>query len=168
MRIKKFIGLEGLNGSGKTTVLKELCNWLLSHEDGRSLRLFSKRGSAIDVATFPPAIDDFIAFIRVWGKVVVVATGGDDWWVPEKAAEILEIVSIEVDVYLGAIRKAVNEKRKHPSVKDGYERVFATAQRVFLAKERIESSSFDDQSTKRADTKWVMQLTGLLRQVVDE
>ena len=136
MNIRRFIGIEGLNGSGKTTALQMLSEMLVKQKGGIIRFLFSKRGSALKTATFPPTMEDYIIVIEVVGKIVVIATGGDDWWVPEIAVKAIASISIEVDVFIAAIRKAVRTKRKYPSVRDGYCRLLGSCPKQFLTKDR--------------------------------
>ncbi len=136
MNIRRFIGIEGLNGSGKTTALKMLSETLVKQKGGIVRFLFSKRGPVLKTETFPPTIDDYIVVIEVMGKIVVIATGGDDWWVPEIAIKAIASISIEVDVFIAAVRKAVRTKRKYPSVRDGYCHLLGSCQKQFLTRDR--------------------------------
>ena len=126
--------------------------------------LFSMRGSALNVASFPPSIVDYIAVIEISGKIVVVATGGDDWWMPEFALKAIASVQIMVDVFIAAIRKSVHIKRKHPGVRDGYVRLLDGCQMLFVQKDR--DGSYDIGSSgglSRADNECVNML---MREVV--
>ena len=135
MGIKKFIGLEGLNGSGKTTVLKKMSETLV--EMGGVVRhIFSMKGLALNGASFPPSIGDYIVVIEINGKIVVIATGGDDWWVPEVTLKAIADIQIRVDVFIAAIRKSVHVKRKHPGVREGYVGLLGECQKQFVSKDR--------------------------------
>lgn len=159
MNIKRFIGLEGLNGSGKTTTLKELSETLAWKKGGTVRYLFSKRGSALNVASFPPSIDDYIVVIEISGKIVVIVTGGDDWWVPEIAVKVIASIQIEVDIFIAAIRKAIRTKRKYPSVRDGYCRRLDSCQMQFMEKNRIgHGNEMSAAYIANADSKMVRKL----------
>ena len=109
--IKEIIGLEGAENSGKSSVLRRLVSQLQKDGKVRLLKVFDYHQNELEGL---PSAGDYIAFLRIHGKIIVVATGGDLLGWVKLVIEVTLQVGFDVEVLIAAMRNS------NPSVVERY------------------------------------------------
>ena len=101
--IKEIIGLEGAENSGKSSVLRRLVSQLQKDGKVRLLKVFDYHQNELEDL---PSAGDYIAFLRIHGKIIVVATGGDLLGWVKLVIEVTLQVGFDVEVLIAAMRNS--------------------------------------------------------------
>ena len=116
LHVTRVIGVEGFCNSGKSSVLKKLCQVLLSQQGARILHVYGYNGDELAVKNIDYNADVFVV-IEVYGRIVVIVTGGDYLNIPYIVINVLIRLSIRIDVAFVAMRYM------YPSVGDMYRKL---------------------------------------------
>ena len=100
--IKKIVGLEGVANCGKTHVLRAMVNKLVS-TGAKIVEIFCYDGMKLTDMGMPTE-GEFVKFLRVNNKIVVVSTGGDYLNVPIVVGNIINAVTLTWILFFAAMR----------------------------------------------------------------
>ena len=125
LNVKKFVGLVGVERSGKTHILKGLAEWMLNLPGARLRCAYDNSLNRIDDIA---GAKDFMAAIDCCGKTYVVVTFGDVRHIVRGIIGITIEITIEVsvEVFFAAMRS------ESPNVCDEYRKVLSEYNRNFL------------------------------------